>query len=91
MHYARAGTVTEEMAFVAAREGMSPEFVRSEVRNVASSRADGIAQLIVTWQAVVSDLTGTGACAGCARSGDHPRQQEPRRAGADHRRCARDS
>ena len=31
MHYARRGIVTEEMAFVAAREGMSPEFVRSEV------------------------------------------------------------
>ena len=31
MHYARAGVVTEEMAFVAAREGMAPEFVRSEV------------------------------------------------------------
>ena len=31
MHYARRGVVTEEMAFVAAREGMSPEFVRSEV------------------------------------------------------------
>jgi hypothetical protein len=28
----RAGVVTEEMAFVAAREGMDAEFVRSEVR-----------------------------------------------------------
>ncbi len=33
MHYARAGTITEEMAFVAAREGLDPEFVRSEVLN----------------------------------------------------------
>lgn len=32
MHYARAGVVTEEMAFVAAREELDPEFVRSEVR-----------------------------------------------------------
>ena len=31
MHYARAGLLTEEMAFVAAREGVSPEFVRSEL------------------------------------------------------------
>ena len=31
MHYARAGVVTEEMAFVAAREELDPEFVRSEV------------------------------------------------------------
>ena len=30
-HYAKAGIVTEEMAFCAAREGMDPEFVRSEV------------------------------------------------------------
>lgn len=28
----RAGIVTEEMAYVAAREGMDPEFVMSEVR-----------------------------------------------------------
>ena len=31
MHYARKGVITEEMYFVAAREGMSPEFVQSEV------------------------------------------------------------
>ena len=31
MHYARLGEVTREMEFVALREGMSPEFVRSEV------------------------------------------------------------
>uniref|UniRef100_A0A7S4SS39 ThiC-associated domain-containing protein n=1 Tax=Alexandrium monilatum TaxID=311494 RepID=A0A7S4SS39_9DINO len=31
MHYAKRGIVTEEMAFVAAREGMDPEFVRAEV------------------------------------------------------------
>jgi phosphomethylpyrimidine synthase len=31
MSYAKAGVVTEEMAFVAARENMDPEFVRSEV------------------------------------------------------------
>src|SRR5258708_5087319 len=31
MHYARAGLVTEEMAFAAAREGVDPEFVRSEI------------------------------------------------------------
>jgi len=31
MHYARRGVVTEEMAFVARREGMDPEFVRSEI------------------------------------------------------------
>ncbi|MCB9778139.1 MAG: phosphomethylpyrimidine synthase ThiC [Alphaproteobacteria bacterium] len=31
MHYARQGLVTEEMAFIAAREGVSPEFVRDEV------------------------------------------------------------
>jgi thiamine biosynthesis protein ThiC len=34
MHYARAGVVTEEMAFVAAREGLDAEFVRSEVRPI---------------------------------------------------------
>lgn len=31
MRYARDGTITEEMKFVAAREKMDPEFVRSEV------------------------------------------------------------
>jgi hypothetical protein len=31
MYYAKAGVITEEMAFVAAREKMDPEFVRSEV------------------------------------------------------------
>ena len=31
MHYARRGLVTEEMAFVAAREGVDPEFVRAEI------------------------------------------------------------
>lgn len=31
MYYAKKGVVTEEMAFAAAREGIDPEFVRSEV------------------------------------------------------------
>jgi phosphomethylpyrimidine synthase len=31
LHYARRGDVTEEMEFVALREGLEPEFVRSEV------------------------------------------------------------
>ena len=31
MHYARRGEITPEMEFVALREGMEPEFVRSEV------------------------------------------------------------
>jgi len=31
MHYARAGVVTEEMAHVAQRERLAPEFIRSEV------------------------------------------------------------
>ncbi|KAL3765315.1 hypothetical protein ACHAWO_010004 [Cyclotella atomus] len=31
MHFAKLGIITEEMAFVAAREGVEPEFVRSEV------------------------------------------------------------
>ncbi len=31
LHYARHGTVTPEMEFVALREGLSPEFVREEV------------------------------------------------------------
>jgi phosphomethylpyrimidine synthase len=31
MHYARRGMVTEEMAFAAAREGVDPEMVRSEI------------------------------------------------------------
>jgi len=31
MHYARRGEITPEMEFVAVREGMDPEFVRSEV------------------------------------------------------------
>ena len=31
MFYAKQGTITEEMAFVAAREQMPVEFVRSEV------------------------------------------------------------
>src|SRR5688500_7637004 len=31
MHYARKGIVTEEMLFVAKREGIAPETVRSEV------------------------------------------------------------
>lgn len=32
MHYARQGVVTEEMAFVAARENMPVDFIVSEVR-----------------------------------------------------------
>ncbi len=32
MHYAKQGMITEEMLYVAAREGMDPEYVRSEVR-----------------------------------------------------------
>src|SRR5205814_1153154 len=31
MHYARRGEITPEMEFVALREGLEPEFVRSEV------------------------------------------------------------
>src|SRR6266852_2603187 len=31
MHYARCGTVTEEMKYVAKRENLSPELIRSEV------------------------------------------------------------
>ena len=31
MHYARKGTITPEMEFIAIREGVSPEFVRDEV------------------------------------------------------------
>jgi phosphomethylpyrimidine synthase len=31
LHYARRGEVTPEMAFVAVREGLDPEFVRSEI------------------------------------------------------------
>ncbi|CAM9726040.1 unnamed protein product, partial [Sphacelaria rigidula] len=31
MYYAKKGIITEEMAYCAAREGMDPEFVRSEV------------------------------------------------------------
>ncbi len=31
MHYARRGIVTQEMAFVAIREGVEPEFVRGEI------------------------------------------------------------
>jgi phosphomethylpyrimidine synthase len=36
MHYARQGTITPEMQFIAIREGLEPEFVRDEV---ASGRA----------------------------------------------------
>jgi len=31
LHYARKGGITEEMEFIALREGMSPDFIRSEV------------------------------------------------------------
>src|SRR5262249_50303487 len=31
LHYAREGEITQEMNFVAGREGLEPEFVRSEV------------------------------------------------------------
>ena len=31
LHYARRGEITSEMNFVAAREGLDPEFVRAEV------------------------------------------------------------
>ena len=37
MHYARQGTITQEMAFAAAREGLEAEFVRSEVNSAALS------------------------------------------------------
>ena len=32
MYYARQNVITEEMAYVAARENMDPEFIRSEVQ-----------------------------------------------------------
>ena len=32
MVYVKAGVITEEMAFLAARDNMDPEFVRNEVR-----------------------------------------------------------
>ena len=35
-HYARAGTITEEMRYAAAQEGVCPEFVRAEI-----ARGDG--------------------------------------------------
>ena len=31
MHYAKQGVITEEMAFVASREGVEPEYVRDEI------------------------------------------------------------
>src|ERR1035437_2933724 len=31
MHYARKGIITEEMLYIAQRESLAPEFVRSEV------------------------------------------------------------
>src|SRR5688572_2378478 len=31
MYYAKRGVITEEMAYVAAREGLDPDFVRAEV------------------------------------------------------------
>jgi hypothetical protein len=36
MFYAKQGIITEEMAFVAAREDMDPEYVRSEVSKAPS-------------------------------------------------------
>lgn len=35
--YAKAGVITEEMTYAAAREGLDPEFLRSEVRSSASA------------------------------------------------------
>lgn len=32
--YAKAGVITEEMTFAAAREGLDPEFLRSEVGTI---------------------------------------------------------
>ena len=52
MHYARAGTITEEMAFVAAREGMDPGFVRSEVCKTVNIHAGHSAQLVAKRKAV---------------------------------------
>jgi hypothetical protein len=46
MYYAKQGVITEEMAFVAAREKMDPEFVRSEVRSVT-----------VMWGVIVTQVT----------------------------------
>jgi hypothetical protein len=40
MQYAREGKVTEEMVFAAAREGVDPELVRSEVRVRAAPTLD---------------------------------------------------
>ncbi len=45
MHYARRGVVTEEMAFVAARENMPVDFVVSEVRSVLRHSPHGDASL----------------------------------------------
>ena len=38
MHFARKGMITEEMQFVAAREGVDAEFVREEVARGTSLR-----------------------------------------------------
>ena len=60
MAYARAGVITEEMAFVAARENMDPEFVRSEVRGFVTSPAR-VAP--VTWLACVGSYHYAGRAA----------------------------
>eukprot|EP00983_Pelagomonas_calceolata_P113749 1160016-Pelagomonas_calceolata.AAC.4 len=40
MHYAKQGEITEEMLYVAAREGMDPEYVRSEFKGPQVFAAD---------------------------------------------------
>lgn len=99
MHYARKGVVSEEMAFVAAREGLDPEYVRSEVSKpvslvemacklqdspFASSALRWVWSLSTPIVALLTHaLLAVPVAAGGEGQGHHPSQQEAPGAGTN--------
>ncbi|GAX73547.1 hypothetical protein CEUSTIGMA_g998.t1 [Chlamydomonas eustigma] len=80
MYYARQGIITEEMAFVATRESLDPEYVRSEVARgraiiPANKRHLELEPTIIEWHVTYKeisffspthiDLANTGKRKGC--------------------------
>lgn len=82
MYYARQGVITEEMAFCAAREGVDPEFVRSEVLPLVGSSS--LLLLMPGQQRHRGTRVFVLLFSGCNWARHYPLQQDAHRAGADH-------
>ena len=71
MYYAKQGVVTEEMAFVAAREGLDTEHVRSEVRRMFLDLRPGCSDSLQPIQLQAASITehALGMPVSCCASG----------------------